>query len=60
MLLECIVFLHPNIASALVGQIAQSITSIAKRESQALKDLTKQTFGADDEEDVAKRSGGQR
>ena len=52
MLLESALFLHPNIASALVGQIAQSITSIAKREGKAFKDLTKQTFGADDEEEM--------
>jgi hypothetical protein len=47
MLLESALFLHPNIASALVGQIAQSITSIAKREGNALKSLEKETFSSE-------------
>ena len=51
MLLESALFLHPNIASALVGQMAQSITSIAKREGKALKQLQKKSFSSDDSPD---------
>ena len=51
MLLESALFLHPNIASALVGQMAQSITSIAKREGNALKQLSKKSFSSDDSPD---------
>ena len=51
MLLESALFLHPTIASALVGQMAQSITSIAKREGNALKQLEKKSFSSDDSPD---------
>ena len=52
MLLESALFLHPHIASALVGQMAQGVTKLAKWEGKKIhQDVNevKQTFNADDD-----------
>jgi hypothetical protein len=51
MILESAFFLHPNIASALVGQMARSITRIARTERTELDNGVKQTFHSDDATD---------